>query len=160
MYWTSSEEFTDAGGEFIPLGQSTWGKWVVKGRSRSVSRGQGWNGQCWQLLEVAAFSQEHAGSGIFLFSVPEGISKVQMAGWSLPMHLFPLISSQGRETPKNQTPSTLLKVRDEMEFLAREELAACEMLLLSVAHFGPAHFRSLWVPLHQLVVFHGGTASV
>lgn len=37
-------------------------------------------GQCWQLLEVAPFSQGPAGWGIFLFSVPEGISKVQMAG--------------------------------------------------------------------------------
>lgn len=49
-------------------------------------------GQCWQLLEVAPFSQECAGWGIF--SVPEGISKVQIAGGSLPMHLFPLISFQ------------------------------------------------------------------
>lgn len=98
-----------------------------------------------QLLEVAPFSQECAGWGIFLFSVPEGISKVQMAGASLPMHLFPLISSQGRETPKNQTPSKLLKVGEERGVLGREELAACELVLLSAAHFGLAHFWSLWL---------------
>lgn len=54
------------------------------------------------------------------------------------MHLFPSISSQGRETPKSQTPFELLEVGDEMGFPGQEGLPACELVLLSAACFGLA----------------------
>lgn len=60
MCWTYSEKFTGAVGEFIPLGQSTWGGGRQKA-SPDLHDGDGdETGQCWQPLEVAPFSQEHA----------------------------------------------------------------------------------------------------
>lgn len=75
-----------------------------------------------------------------------------MAGGSLPMHLFPLISSHSRETPKSQTPSKLLKVGDEMGFLGREELTACELPTLGWPISGHCGFlcTSWWLAREAL----------
>lgn len=59
------------------------------------------------------------GEGSSSFAFQRAFPAVQMAGGSLPRHLFSLISSQGRESPllsKSETPSKLLKVGDEQGF--------------------------------------------